>query len=91
MTQDYSELQSTFDKYNANSADPTFTAAEKVVLDQLKVIQTDIQETNKQIDALNAEIKEKQNKIADVMQQSIFKQGQNQSLLDTLLALVRGK
>lgn len=86
----YLELQPIFDKYNTNPNDDSFTPAEKIVLDQLRAVQMELGDINKQVDQLNKEIKERQDKGNELLQQSLYKQGQNQGLLDTLLALARG-
>jgi hypothetical protein len=91
MNQDkYIGLQPVFDKYNANPDDPTFAPVEKAILDQLKAVQVEIGDIAKQVEQLNKEIKERQDKGSELLQQSIYKQGQNQGLLDTLLALQKG-
>lgn len=87
MNQDYLALQPLFEKYNADPNDASFSPAQKALLDQLKAVQTEAVEINKQIEQINKEIKEKQEKGAELLQQSLFKQGQNQGLLDALMSV----
>ncbi|MFA5024223.1 MAG: hypothetical protein WC523_04665 [Patescibacteria group bacterium] len=81
----YLPLQEIMDKYNVDHFDPTLTAMEKFLLNKLNEVQTEAKNEEKNIEIRNAEIIDRQNKNVDSTQRLSYLNGQNKSLLDTLL------
>lgn len=75
------------DKFNKDPNDPTLEKAERILLTQIQAAQKSISEIAGQIDTLNEEIKERQQKNETLVQQLIHLQGKSQGFVDSLLAL----
>jgi t-SNARE complex subunit (syntaxin) len=74
-------------KFNANPNDTALSEAERVLLSKIKATQTIIADLAKQVEDLNTEIRERQEKGDQLIQQLIHAQGQSQGFVDSLLAL----
>jgi len=87
LTPDQAYLKGLLDMFNAdpNSADLDDTA--KMLLGQIQVVQQEIAELAKQIEELNGEIRERQEKGNGLVQQVVLKQGESQGYINTLLKL----
>ena len=80
-------LQGVLAKFNENPEDPTLHQAERVLLKKIRDVQQAIAEAAKQVEELNTEIRERQEKGNQVVQQLVHLQGQSQGYVDSLLAL----
>jgi peptidoglycan hydrolase CwlO-like protein len=80
-------LQDLLNKFNADPNDPTLDDTTKVLLGQVILVQQDVSKFSKQIEDLNAEIKERQDKGNQLLQQVIHKQGESQGYVNALLKL----
>lgn len=87
MTPEQLYLQGLLDKFNTNPEDPTLQQVERVLLKKLVEVHKNINDLSGQINTLNEEIKEKQQKGNALVQQVTHLQGQSQGYLDSLLAL----
>jgi uncharacterized coiled-coil DUF342 family protein len=80
-------LQTILEKFNVDQNDPCLSDIEKKLLGRIRDVQQEISGLSQEIDKLNAEIKERQEKGNSFVQQIVHKQGQSQGLLDSLIAL----
>jgi len=80
-------LNEVLEKFRNDPEDETLSVSEKVLLSKVIVLQQEFSELAKQLDALNAEVRERREKTEAISQQLIHKQGQNQGFIDSLLAL----
>ena len=80
-------LKELLDKYNADENDPELDVVTKLLLSQLKLAQRTISEKTREVDVLNTEIKERQEKGNGLVQQIVMKQGESQGYLNALLKL----
>jgi len=87
MTPEQAYLQDILQKFNADPEDPTLQTAEKVLLTKIQTTQQNIADVAKQIEELNNEIRERQEKGNQLVQQLVHLQGQSQGYVDSLLAL----
>jgi hypothetical protein len=87
LTQEQAYLQAILEKFNTDPEDPTLQHAEKILLTKIKEIQQFISERTKEIDALNIEIRERQEKGNAIVQKVVHAQGQSQGYLESLLAV----
>lgn len=87
MTPDQAYLQGVLEKFNTNPEDPTLVQSEKVLLGKIRGTQQTISELAKQVEDLNTEIRERQEKGNQLVQQLVHAQGQSQGYVDSLLAL----
>lgn len=87
LTPDQAYLQSILERFNANPEDPTLHDVEKVLLARIREVQQEVSKLTQEVEQLNTEIRERQEKGNALVQQLIHKQGQSQGYLDSLLAL----
>lgn len=74
-------------KFNTNPEDPSLQDIERVLLAKVQTAQKSISELSKQVENLNTEIRERQEKGSQLVQQLVHLQGQSQGYVDSLLAL----
>ena len=82
----YQALQPLFDKYNKDP-NAELTPMQKFVLDRLRLVQDETRSCNKQIADEAKKIDVLNKKIDEIRFRIVNLDGQNQSLLDTLLKL----
>jgi hypothetical protein len=87
LNPDQAYLQDLLNKFNANPNDPTLDDTVKILLGQVIAVQQDVSSVSKQIEDLNAEIKERQDKGNQLLQKIIHKQGESQGYVTALLKL----
>ena len=87
LTPEQAYLQEVLEKFNTNPEDPSLQDVERVLLEKIRGTQQGISEIAKQIEELNAEIRERQEKGNQLVQQLVHLQGQSQGFVDSLLAL----
>ena len=87
LTTEQVYLQEVLEKFNTNPDDPSLQDVERVLLGKIKVAQKSIAEATKQVEDINAEIRERQERGNVVVQQLVHLRGQSQGLVDSLLAL----
>lgn len=87
LTPEQAYLEEILQKFNANPEDPTLGDAERVLLSRIQTVQRNIGDVAKQIEELNGEIRERQEKGNQLVQQLVHLQGQSQGYVDSLLAL----
>ena len=90
LTPDQAYLQAVLEKFNTDPNDPTLQKTEKILLSKIQVVQRDISELTKEVDRLNNEIRERQDKGQSLVEQIMHKQGQSQAYIDSLLSLSYG-
>jgi len=87
MTPEQAYLQEVLGKFNENPADESLGETEKVLLAKIRTTQQSIADLAKQVEDLNTEIRERQEKGNGLVQQLVHLQGQSQGYVDSLLAL----
>lgn len=87
LTPEQAYLQAILEKFNKDPADPTLQEVEKVLLAKIRDVQQEISKLAKEVETINTEIKERQEKGNNLVQQVIHMQGQSQGYIDSLLAL----
>ncbi|KKM23462.1 hypothetical protein LCGC14_1614970 [marine sediment metagenome] len=87
LTPDQLYLQGVLQKFNVNPSDPALNETERVILSKVKMTQQSISDLAKQLEDLNAEIRESQEKSNGLVQQLVHAQGLSQGYIDSLLAL----
>lgn len=87
LTQDQAYLQEVLQKFNTNPEDESLKDVEKVLLGKIRETQEAISKISQEIEDLNTEIRERQEKGNGLVQQLVHLQGQSQGFLDSLLAL----
>jgi peptidoglycan hydrolase CwlO-like protein len=87
LTADQVYLQAILEKFNKDPEDPTLQEVEKVLLAKIRDVQQEIAKLAKEVETTNTEIRERQEKGNNLVQQVIHKQGQSQGYIDSLLAL----
>jgi len=80
-------FQEILEKFNTNPEDPSLKDVERVLLGKIQIAQKSISELAKQVEELNSEIRERQEKGNQLVQQLVHLQGQSQGYVDSLLAL----
>jgi hypothetical protein len=80
-------LENILEKFNANPDDPSLGDIEKVLLRKIQEVHIKISNLSKQLEGLNKEIKERQDKGEPLVQQLVHLQGKSQGYIDSLLAL----
>lgn len=80
-------LEDVLKKFNANPNDPSLDDVEKVLLRRIQEVHIEISNLSKQLEGLNKEIKERQDKGEQLVQQLVHLQGKSQGFVDSLLAL----
>ena len=83
--QDY--LREVLRKFNADPNDASLSEVEKILLNKIQGVQNEIAGLRQEVDKLNAEIRERQDKGTNIVEQIVHKQGQSQGYIDSLLAL----
>lgn len=87
LTPEQQYLRDLLEKFNVNPEDSDLDNTARVLLTQIKEVQKDIVELSQKIDELNGEIKERQERGAQLVQQVVHKQGESQGYVNTLLKL----
>jgi hypothetical protein len=87
LTPEQAYLQVILEKFNANPDDPTLQDVERILLIKIKEVQQTISEKAQEIEKLNAEIRERQEKGNVLVQQITHAQGQSQGYVESLLAV----
>jgi len=87
MSPEQEYLQAVLQKFNENPADETLNDVERALLGKIRNTQKSIADLAKQVEDLNAEIRERQEKGNGLVQQLVHMQGQSQGYVDSLLAL----
>jgi len=87
LSSDQIYLQEILRKFNANPEDPSLQDVERVLLGKIQITQKAYSEMTKQVEDLNSEIRELQEKGNQFVQQLVHLQGQNQGYVDSLFAL----
>lgn len=87
LTTEQAYFQEVLEKFNTNPEDPSLQDVERVLLRKIKAAQQSISELAKQVEDLNAEIRERQEKGNQLVQKLVHLQGQSQGFVDSLLAL----
>ena len=87
LTPDQAYLKDLLDRFNADPEDPALDEAAKVLLAQIREVQQEIADLAQQVETLNGEIRERQEKGNVLVQQIIAKQGESQGYVNTLLKL----
>jgi len=87
LTPDQAYLQAVLEKFNVNPEDPTLQDVEKILLSRIRDTQHEISQLAQEVEKLNGEICERQEKGNQLVQQLVHKQGQSQGYVESLLAL----
>lgn len=87
LTPEQAYLQDLLGKFQANPEDPEIGETERILIAQIVEVQKVISELSKQVEELNGEIRERQEKGNGFVQQIIGKQGESQGYVNTLLKL----
>jgi peptidoglycan hydrolase CwlO-like protein len=82
-------LRELIDKFNINPNDPSFSDHEKRLLILIREINKEISNISQDIDKINSDIRTLQSKGDSLLQKLLKTQGQNQGIIDALLALRR--
>jgi len=80
-------LNDILQKFNINPEDESLKETEKLLLSKIQAVQKAISEASKEIEQLNEEIRERQEKGNGLVQKLVHLQGQSQGYVDSLLAL----
>ena len=87
VSPDQTYLQGVLKKFNENPEDPALAQAERVLLGKIRDTQKTLADLAKQVEVLNAEIRERQEAGNGLVQQLVHAQGLSQGYVDSLLAL----
>lgn len=87
LTEEQSYLQEVLQKFNTDQDDPYLTDIEKSLLKKVVVVEKEVRDMRNELDKLSTEITERQEKINTLNQRLLFKRGQSEGLVESLLTL----
>lgn len=86
-TEEQKYLQEVLQRFNTDQDDPYLTDTEKSLLKKVVIVEKEVRDMLSELDKLNIEITERQEKINALNQRLLFRKGQSQGLVESLLTL----